>query len=187
MDMNKRQMRQRLLQLIKEKALFYQPVTLSSGKKSSYYVDLRRITLCAEGAYLTAQLILDLVREEKVDVIGGPTLGADPILGAVSCLSYLRKIPLDVFIVRREQKKHGMQKFIEGPSLEEGMRVMMVDDVVTTGGSIIKAAHTVRELGCEVVKVVVLVDREEGGKEALQKEELTLLPLFTARDLGVST
>jgi len=177
--------KQRLLQLIKEKTLFYQPVVLSSGKRSNYYIDAKQVTLLPEGAYLVAKLILDLIKDEDVEAIGGPTIGADPLLGAINCLSYLNQRPLQGFIVRKEQKKHGMQRFIEGPFLKKGTKVAIIDDVVTTGESIIRAVKAVKELGCEVVKVIALVDRCEGGREALKKYGLTLTSIFTIRELGI--
>jgi len=164
-----------LLQLIKEKALFCQPVKLSSGKKSSYYVDGRQITLSAKGAYLVAKLIFPMIKDDN--------LGADPILGAVICWSHLENFPLQGFIVRKEPKKHGMQRYIEGPALKKGTRVAIIDDVVTTGESVLRSARAVEELGCRVVRIICLVDRLEGAGERLKKYGYKLTPLFTRNDL----
>ncbi|RLE10421.1 orotate phosphoribosyltransferase [Candidatus Aerophobetes bacterium] len=172
-----------LLQLIKEKALFCQPVKLSSSKKSSYYVDGRQITLSAKGAYLVAKLIFPMIKDDNIQAIGGPTLGADPILGAVICWSHLENFPLEGFIVRKEPKKHGMQRYIEGPALKKGTRVAIIDDVVTTGESVLRSARAVEELGCRVVRIICLVDRLEGAGERLKKYGYKLTPLFTRNDL----
>lgn len=175
-----------LLQLIKEKALFYQPIELSSGKKSKYYVDGKQITLSGEGAYLVAKVVLDLIKDDKIEAIGGPTIGADPILGAVISLSHLAGSPIKGFIVRKESKKHGLQKYIEGPFLKKGMRVVIIDDVITTGGSILRAAKAAQELGCEIVKVITLVDRLEGANQRLEQYKFKLISVFTRDDLDIS-
>ncbi len=184
MDLNA--IKSRLLELIKEKALFYQPIELTSGKKSKYYVDGKQITLSGEGAWLVAKAVLDLIKDDNIEAIGGPTIGADPILGAIVSLSHLSGSPIKGFIVRKESKKHGLQKYIEGPFLEKGMRVVIIDDVVTTGGSLLKAAKAAQELGCEVVKIIVLVDRLEGAIQKLEQHEFKLISLFTRDDLDIS-
>jgi orotate phosphoribosyltransferase len=181
--MTPHQIKKRLLKLIKEKALFYQPVKLSSGKESNYYIDAKQVTLRAEGAYLLARLILDLIKDDDVEAIGGPTIGADPVVGAVIYLSYLTKTPLQGFIVRKDPKKHGMQRYIEGPPLKKGSRVVIIDDVITTGESTLRAAQAVEKMGCQVVKIIVLVDRLEGGRELLEQQGFKLTPLFTRDDL----
>ena len=184
--MDSQQIRNRLLRLIKEKALFCQPITLSSGKKSSYYVDGKQVTLSGEGAWLVAKAVLDVIKNDAIEAIGGPMIGADPIVGALVCLSHLHQSPLRGFIVRREPKKHGMQQYIEGPPLEKGTRVAIIDDVITTGESVLRAAQAAQELGCKVVKVIVLVDRLEGAGERLKQHGLSFAPIFTRDDLGVS-
>lgn len=177
------QIKKRLLKLIKEKALFYQPVKLSSGKKSNYYVDAKQVTLSGEGAYLVARLVLDLIKKDNVEAIGGPTIGADPIAGAVIYLSYLNKTPLQGFIVRKDLKKHGMQRYIEGPPLKKDSRVVIIDDVITTGESTLRAAQAVEKMGCQVVRIITLVDRLEGGRELLEEHGFKLTPIFTRDDL----
>lgn len=184
--MDSKTAKSRLLQLIKEKALFRKSVKLTSGKESSYYVDGKQITLSGEGAYLVAKVVFDLIRGDDVGAIGGPTIGADPILGAVVCLSYLNQFPVQAFIVRKEPKRHGMQRYIEGPSLQKGTKVAIVDDVVTTGESVLKAAKTVQKLGCKVVRVIALVDRLEGAEEKLTEHGFKLTSIFTRDDLNVS-
>lgn len=177
--------KKRLLQIIKEKAVFHSPVRLSSGKKSSYYIDARRVTLSGEGVYLAAKVIFDLVKDENIDAIGGPTMGADPIVGAVVCLSYLNHLSIQGFIIRKEPKEHGLQRLIEGPDLKKGSRVVIIDDVVTTGKSTLKAAKAVENSGCKVVKIIALVDRLEGGRQELEKNGFKFTPIFTVKDLDI--
>lgn len=167
--------REELLTLLKDKAVKWGKFTLSSGGTSDFYVDGKQITLSPRGAYLVATLILDMLKDEPVEAIGGPTLGADPIVAAVAALSQDTARPLPAFIVRSDQKKHGLQKRIEG-ILKPGMRVAVVDDVITQGTAVARAIEAVEEAGATVVKVLCLVDREEGGAEALAKYNFT--PIF---------
>lgn len=177
--------KERLFQLLKKKALFKGKIVLSSGKTSNYYLDGRLITLSPEGAYLIADIILDLIKQKKIDAIGGPTLGADPIVGAVAALSHIRKHPLNTFIVRKTPKPHGRMRQIEGPILKKNSRVILVDDVATTGGALLEAKEVLNKEGIKVAEVVVVVDREEGAKENLTKRGLRLTSIFKARDFGV--
>lgn len=176
--------RNRLLELIKEEAVFKGDYTLSSGKKSSYYIDLRLITMSAEGAYLIANILFDELKEEKIDAIGGLTLGADPIAAAYAAISFMRGKPASAFIIRKEEKKHGKGKLIEGP-LKKGARVVVVDDVATSGGSLIKGIDAVEREGCKVVKVMCIVDRSEGASSELAKMGHPLHALYNLKDLGV--
>ncbi|MEA3255074.1 MAG: orotate phosphoribosyltransferase [Candidatus Altiarchaeota archaeon] len=173
-----------LLELIKREAVFKGNFVLASGKESSYYLDLRLITLNPEGAYLIAEVLFDLLTCEDVDFLGGLTLGADPICGAFSAISYLKGKPIPSFIVRKEEKKHGKTKAIEGP-LRKGARVAIVDDVATSGGSLLRAINAVKEQACEIVSIIVIVDREEGAKEKLAEEGYMLLSIFNKKDLGL--
>jgi orotate phosphoribosyltransferase len=174
--------RARLLVLLRERSVTYGDFTLASGRKSSYYLDGRLVTLHHEGAYLIAREILDLLARcgIRAEAIGGMTMGADPIAGAVAAVSHLQEVPLSAFIVRKEAKGHGTGKRVEG-GLKRGDRVVIVDDVVTTAGSTLQAIRAVEELGCRVVAVVCLVDREEGGAEALKG--YPFYPLFRVADL----
>jgi orotate phosphoribosyltransferase len=176
--------RHRLLELIKKEALFKGDYTLSSGKKSSYYIDLRLITMSSEGAYLIANILFDELKDEKIDSIGGLTMGADPIAAAYAAISFLRGKPSSAFIIRKEEKKHGKGKLIEGP-LKKGARVVIVDDVATSGGSLIKAIDAAEKEGCTVVKVMSLVDRNEGASAELAKRGFPLHSLYDLKDLGV--
>ena len=163
--------RERLKELLKKLSLKTGDFLLASGRRSKYYFDSKLTTLTAEGAYLTGRCFLDVIAEKKIvaDAIGGMTLGADPIVSVVAALSQKEGRPLDAFIVRKEAKGHGTMKWIEGPA-KPGQKVIIVDDVVTTGGSTLKAIERAREFGLEVVAVMALLDREEGGTEALSKE-----------------
>ena len=156
--------------------------TLASGKKSKYYFDSKKTTLLAEGAYLTAREILKVVRDKGLDAqaIGGLTLGADPIVCPVAALSHLEGPALRAFIVRKEAKDHGTARRIEG-SLEPGSRVIIVDDVVTTAGSTLKAIEAAEEEGHTVAAVICLVDREEGGAEKLSK--YPFYPIFRRSEI----
>jgi orotate phosphoribosyltransferase len=142
--------------------------TLTSGKKSNYYVDGKRITLSPEGAYLVGKAIFDELTGSEVEAVGGVATGAYPMVTAVGLVSHLEGRPLPVFIVREVVKEHGTMRRIEG-HLKEGARVAILEDVLTTGGSVIKAIEAVEAMGCKVVKVIALVDRDEGGSERLEK------------------
>jgi orotate phosphoribosyltransferase len=158
---------------------------LSSGKISNYYLDGRLITLTPEGAYLVASIILELVRGKNIAAIGGPTLGADPIVGAIACLSHIRGVRLKTFIVRKSAKEHGMQRRIEGPKLKKGDKVILVDDVATTGKALIEAKEALDGLGAKIVRAMVIVDRQEGARENLRRAGLRLDSIFTRKELGV--
>lgn len=144
--------------------------TLASGRKSPFYFDSKKTTLLAEGSYLAAAQILETIREHGIEAgaIGGMTLGADPLVCPVAALSQIDGPPLSAFIVRKETKEHGTGRRIEG-NLEAGCPVIVVDDVVTTGGSTLRAIEAAEAAGHEVAAVICLVDREEGGAENLSR------------------
>src|SRR3954453_194464 len=172
------QNRARLLELLKRLSYEQREVTLASGLKSNFYIDCKQTVLTAEGHYLVAALFGRLLADKAPDVeaIGGVTMGADPLASAVSTLSFLAGRPLPAFYVRKEAKGHGTGQWIEGTkSLRPGMKVAILEDVVTTGGSALKAIARAREFGLTVSVILGLVDREEGGRETLEKEA----PLFT--------
>ena len=178
--------RQRLLGLLRTLSLRLGHFTLVSGQTSHYYFDSKFTTLDPEGAYLTASLLLEAVKRHGVEAeaIGGLTLGADPIVAAVAAISHVRRAefrPLRAFIVRKEPKKHGTQRFIEGYEPKSGTPVVIVDDVCTTGGSTLKAIRAAEEAGMKVAAVLCLVDREQGGSEALR--DYRFIPLFTSTEL----
>lgn len=158
--------------------------TLASGKKSDYYLDCRLTTLDARGALLTGYCILDLLAEMKIhpDAIGGLSMGADPVVSAAIVVSAIEDRPLPGFLVRKQAKTHGRQKQIEGIENLQGRRVAIVDDVCTTGGSTQEAIDAAERAGAQVVAVISLVDREEGGSDAL-RAKYNFRSVFTAREL----
>jgi len=184
---------ERLIKLILEKSFRYNdnPIfKLASGRHSNYYIDCKPTTLDPEGKYLIGNIIFNRIGDIKVDAIGGLSKGADPIADAVSLISYLKEKPIKAFYVREKIKDHGVIKKIEG-DLHKGEKVVIVDDVVTTGSSTIKAMECAREKGLEVIKVIVLVDREEGGKEKILEHienfesiitRTRLMEVFNTRD-----
>ena len=174
--------RQRLRDLLIQHSLMFGEFTLASGRKSTYYFDSKKTTLMPEGAFLVAREILRTIREEKIqaEAIGGMTLGADPIVCPVAALSHVEGPPLRAFIVRKEVKDHGTGRAVEG-NLEPGSRVVVVDDVVTTAGSTLRAIEAAEQAGLRVVAVVCLVDREEGGTEKLQR--WPFFPLFRRSEI----
>jgi len=172
--------KENLKQLIKQKALKIadKPIfKLSSGKLSTYYLDLRTITLDPEGGYIIGNLIYEMVKDKNPDAVGGLTLGADPISYAVSIVSYLNKNPIKPFVVRKQPKGHGTGKQIEG-NVKEGDRVFIVEDVITTAGSSLKAAKVAKDAGLNILGIIAIVDREEGGEENIKNEGFDFYPIF---------
>ncbi|HBR14918.1 MAG TPA: orotate phosphoribosyltransferase [Candidatus Omnitrophica bacterium] len=177
------QEKQRLLQIIKKEAYFREKIILSSGKESDFYIDARRVTLKAEGVYLCARLILDLVKDDKIDAIGGPTLGADPMLGAIAVLSLQDQRPLNTFIIRKAPKPHGKQQQVEGPLLKEGSRVVLIDDVATTGKAFLQSLDVLKSMHVQAPKAICLVDRHEGAQEALARRGCELISIFGIEEI----
>ena len=180
-----RELKGRLLKLLEKEALRRGDFTLSSGKKSNYYLDGRVITLTPEGAYLIANIILKLCEGKAISAIGGPTLGADPIVGALGVISHIKGVALKTFIVRKAAKKHGARRQIEGPPLIKGDKVLLIDDVATTGKALIEAKETLAKEGIDCSLAMVIVDRCEGAGENLSKAGLKLESIFTIRDFGL--
>lgn len=167
--------REELFKLVKEKAVKIGEFTLTSGVKSNFYFDGKQITLDPKGSYLISKIIYEMIKGSGCDAIGGPTLGADPMVAVVSAYSSTQTKKLPAFIVRAKPKEHGLQKWVEG-IIEPGWKVVIVDDVVTKAGSILKAIKVVEDMGCKVVQTVSIVDREEGGTDALKDYNFT--PIF---------
>ena len=168
-----------LYKLVKERSFEFGDFTLSSGKKSNYYFDSKQVTLSPEGLYLIGRIIIDKIRDLNINAVGGLAIGADPITCGLGVVSYLEGMNnLNLFIVRKDPKKHGKFKLIEGPTLNVGDRVVIIDDVITTGGSVLDAIKAVKEIGCEVVKVITLVDRKEGGTEIINAMGIEVDPIF---------
>jgi len=178
--------REKLLALLVEKSFHYdpsRPFKLRSGKMSDVYIDAKAVTLTAQGMPLVGEAVWEKIATLEAQAIGGLTLGADPIAYATALFAALTgRGKLDVFIVRKEAKAHGTGKGIEGP-VAPGKRVIVVDDVVTTGGATLTAIERVLEAGMEILKVVPLVDRQEGGREAIEALGLEYDPVFTKEEL----
>lgn len=177
--------RDRLLALLTERAVKHGDFVLASGRRSTYYVDGKQVTLEGEGLLLTARLLLAFLDEFQVEAVGGPTIGADPIVGAVCAVSALQGKSLVGFLVRREPKDHGTGKLLEGP-VPTGCRAGVLEDVVTTGSSMLRAVDAARsEAGCTVPVCVAILDREEGGAEAIRAAGCEFRPIFRRTDLGL--
>ena len=182
MEQNKKQ---RLIELLVEKSFKYsdEPTfKLASGLLSNYYVDCRKTTHAAEGKVLIGTIVFDMIRDLDVQAVGGLTMGADPIACAVSYAAYLQKKEIASFSIRKEAKGHGLKKQVEG-DVAEGDRVVIVEDVITTGGSTIKAIQAARAEGLAVLKVIALVDREEGGREEVLKHISAVEAVCTRTEL----
>jgi orotate phosphoribosyltransferase len=179
-------MEEELLRIIYQKGFQYseeEKFKLSSGKLSKFYIDCRVVNSLAKAKYLVSHIIYKKIVNLNIDAIGGPAMGAIPIADAVSYLSYLEGREIKSFWIRKTPKGHGLKKWIEG-DVKSGDRIIIVDDVITTGGSTIEAIQRAREGGLNVVKVIILVDREEeGGKQAIEKEGVEVEALFTINDL----
>ena len=160
--------RDRLLQLILDLAVVHGKVTLSSGREADWYIDMRRLTLHHEGAPLVGRVMRQLTGDLRYDVVGGLTLGADPVAAAMLHAAAARGRRLDAFVVRKAAKAHGLQRRVEGPDIA-GRRVLVVEDTSTTGGSPLTAVEAVREAGAEVVAVATIVDRATGAAEKIQE------------------
>lgn len=181
--------REQLRDLITSLAVVRGKVTLASGREADYYVDLRRVTLHHAAAPLIGHLLLDALEEAgfgtaDVDAVGGLTLGADPVAGALLHAAASRGLELDAFVVRKESKAHGLQRRIEGPDVA-GRRVVAVEDTSTTGGSVLTAVEALREAGADVVAVAVIVDRDTGAREKIEAAGLPYLSLFGLAELGL--
>jgi orotate phosphoribosyltransferase len=177
--------RARLLELLRALSFERRKVILASGKESDFYVDCKRTALTAEGHVLVGRCLYAELRRIRplVRGVGGLTLGADPIASAVSLTSFLEGEPVDAFIVRKEPKGHGTGQWIEGrKTIPDGSRVVVLEDVVTTGGSALKAIERCRAEGLVPVGCFALVDRMEGGREAIEAQGVPLQTLFTRED-----
>lgn len=150
-------------------ALIYGEFVLASGKKSDHYFEGKRLTLSPEGACEVGMAIFEELKKTDIDAIGGLAMGAFPIITAVALVSYQQGKPIPSFIVRDQPKEHGTKRKIEG-HIRKGYKVAIVDDVITTGGSVIQAVEAVEEAGCEVAKIIVIVDRHEGGSDLLEQK-----------------
>lgn len=186
MDTDLRVARSELHDLLADRAFKFGEFVLASGRRSDVYFNGKQVTLEGRGLYLVSLLVLARCRELDITAIGGLTLGADPIAAGVAALSG-RDQPLRAFIVRKEAKDHGTGALIEGPELYRGQRVLVVDDVITTGGSLLKAVDALAGSGVEIVEALAVVDREEGGREAIEARGIGVHALFTRSEFSAPT
>ena len=173
-------MKDELLYFLKKDAYKKGEFKLSSGKTSDHYVNCKPVTLTGRGLTLTSLLMLEHI---ETRVVGGLTLGADPLVSGVAVVSALDKTVINGLIVRKEPKGHGTGAWIEGPEFPKGTRVTVLEDVVTTGGSAIKAAEKLRDAGYVVERVVAIIDRQEGGADAMKEAGLELKSIFTLEEM----
>lgn len=178
--------RERLKEILLEKSYRKGTFTLTSGKTSDFYIDGKQTTLSAEGAYLCGKLLFELIKnsETKINAVGGMTLGADPLVTAVSIASFLDDASIPAFIVRKEAKGHGTGNYIEGlKNMPEGCTVALLEDVVTTGGTLLQVIERVEDAGFKVGLIATVVERQEGGTEVLAKAGYKLDSVFTRAEL----
>ena len=174
--------RQLLLDLFSHLAYQEGDFILSSGKRSSYYINGKQVTLKAEGALAIGRLILSMLPEDT-EAVAGLTLGADPIVTAVSVVSAYENRPIPALIIRKEPKGHGTKAYLEGPTLKPGAKVIVLEDVVTTGRSAMLAVERLRSAGYQVEQIIALVDREQGGAEFYQSKGLNFEAIFSLSEI----
>jgi orotate phosphoribosyltransferase len=177
--------KQELIDILCRKSFKYnnEPIyKLVSGKTSCFYINCKPTTLSPRGMYLTGHLIFEAIKNCQADGIGGLTFGADPMAIATAFVSEIQKAPLKAFSIRKEKKNHGISRWIEG-DMERGEKVVILDDVATTGGSTIKAIERAQSEGLKVVKVVILVDRQEGGMENIQQYVSDTIAIISREEL----
>lgn len=172
----------RLRDLLRSRAIVRGEVVLVSGQRSSYYIDARQVTLSPEGAFLAGRLLYARLLPRNVDAVGGPAAAAIPLATAVSLISHLEGRGIPAFFTRKEAKTHGLQRRVEGP-LQAGWRVAIVEDTVTTGGSVLESIEAVEAAGCTVAHVVALVDRGQGCRERLEAAGYSFEALFSVEEL----
>ncbi len=182
LDKNFDDLRQILLDLIVNYAYKEGDFVLSSGASSPYYINCKQVTLRAEGALVIGRLLCSLL-SENTDAVAGLTLGADPIVSAVSLVSALEDKPIPGLIIRKKPKGHGTKAYIEGPSLAPSAKVVVLEDVVTTGNSALQAVERLRDAGYQVTEIIALVDRKQGGEALYQSQGLKFKALFDISEL----
>ena len=175
----------RLAKLLMEKSYIEGDFTLTSGQKSDYYFDCKHTALHPEGSWLIGKFFLDMIRAKgNVQGVGGMTLGADPLVSSVTVVSHIEGYPLPGFIIRKQPKGHGTNQYLEGlKNFASGQNVCLLEDVITTGGTLLKAVDRVREQGLNIVAVLGVLDREQGGRDNLAKAGFELETIFTRREL----
>lgn len=185
MRWNERQ-RQRLIELLRSRSYEKKKVTLASGKESDFFIDCKQTILTAEGHALVGALMFEAIEQlyPSCEAVAGVELGGCPLASAVSLLSFERGKPLDALYVRKEVKDHGSKRLVENDkSLRKGLAVVVLEDVITTGGSTLKAVEKLKTVGTNVIGVVAIVDREEGGAEAIRAAGLSFVSIATKRDI----
>ena len=165
-----------------ERSILKGDFTLASGRKSTYYINGKMTSLYSRGLFIAARLLLDLLEDTDYDAFAGPTIGADPIIGALLALSAERGEEREGLLIRKESKEHGTKKLVEG-NLQAGMKVIILEDTVTTGGSLLKAARAVEDGGGEIAGIFVMVDREEGARESIAGAGYSFTSLFRVSEL----
>ena len=183
--MSKSASRARLAEIIRKRSFGRGEITLASGRKSDFYFNLKPTMLDPEGATLLAELTFEALKDDQLDYVGGLEMGAVPLAGAIAQLSWIKGHPIAAFFVRKKPKEHGARLAVEGLAKGEslqGKRVVIVEDVTTTGGSALAAIRAVREEGAEVVLVLAIVDRQEGATETFAAEGVAFRALFTAEE-----
>ena len=177
--------RAQLIEYISREAVFHGDFTLTSGKKATYYIDLRKVSLDHRVAPLIGQVMVDLIAQvPDVDAVGGLTMGADPVAAAVLHQGVARGLSYDAFVVRKEPKDHGRGKQVEGPDLA-GKRVIVLEDTSTTGGSPLKAIEALKKVGAEIAGVAVVVDRNTGAREIIEAAGYPYFAAIGLSDLGL--
>ena len=178
------ELKRRLARLLVAKSYREGDFVLASGRRSDYYFDCRVTALHAEGSWLIGTLFNHMLSEMDIKGVGGMTMGADPLVAATTVISHEQGRPLHGLLVRKEAKGHGTGQYVEGlGNFSTGDRVAMLEDVVTTGGSLLKACDRIRDAGLSIVAVCAILDREEGGREKLREAGYDLLALFTRAEL----
>jgi len=174
-----------LLNLLRERSFQRGTFKLASGAESNYYIDGKMSEVFSKGAFLIGRVLYEATKDLTIDAIGGLEVGAVPLTTAATLHYHLNNRPMEGFWVRDKAKLHGTRKTIEGAALALGARVIVVDDVLTTGGSALKAAIAVKESGCNVVQAIALVDRLQGARELLEQHGIEFRSIFTIRDFGI--
>lgn len=175
-----------LRDLLRELSYEKRDVVLASGKKSDFYIDVKQTALNSKGSYLLGKLISSVVKDEfkGAKAVGGITMGADPLSTSVSVVSHTEGSPLHAFYIRKEPKAHGTGRWIEGiKNVPSGTKVVILEDVVTTGGSTLKSCDRAKEHGLDILGIISVVDREEGGREAIQEAGYKFIPIVTKTDI----
>lgn len=185
MSIDKHRVRERLGEIILERSFKYSenpPFTLASGRQSNFYFNCKPTTLDPEGMNLIGEIIFEMVKDAPVTAAGGLTLGADPIANALAVISYQLGKPIKSFIVRKDVKDHGTKSAVEG-NVKSGEKVVIIDDVITTGGSTITAIEHARKAGLVIDRVITLIDREEGGRENILQHVDLIQSVFTRTEI----